>query len=677
MPAETVPLRKPEDSHDGPVPLRRFGPYEIMRKLGRSMTDVYLARDTRSARLTVLKVVEESNDPYTQQVLVAERRGAAIQKQLRDFDPRFVEIYEYGQMENAFYVAMEYIEGHSVADKLRESGRMEPQDAARIAMEICSQLEKLHSHQAEIDGRRRAIVHGDIKPSNVQITGNGQVRLLDFGIAKVISLTRNLTHHDLGSPNYCSPERLASARVDQFADLWATGVSLYEMVAGSLPYQAESTRKLENVIRSKRPPRPLPVDCPERLAIIIRKSLASDIKRRYATASAFAADLECFLNNRPTIAECELQNAETNPTVESVRVISHSPGQESMRNGPDVLWQTLLRVRVPKRVGRRGVLWGAAAAGVVILAGSAAYAYHARWQETETLRAHDRLARLSDSEIASDWSLYQRLQARSAWLGKLSPVRMASHSMEAALVTEGERIIESYRKSQDPATTNFDWPRAQTVLEHAQELNPSDASIRGKLALVRGYVNLNLAIGAQMSVRQHMQDRVIRSWQAFDQAVTLLPAAPDPHLGLARLYVYSFRDLDKAIEEFGKAEQRHYKLGPREIEQEADGFRLRAQKAMNDPHQKAAAKEDLAHAKELYQSIQGYQDVAQRLQLVAVDEMAMNPPPAVLAPAPVRARVLTASSKNGRRAATRQPPSRQTRRAQAWQSPKAGKRRKS
>ena len=72
------------------------------------------------SRLTVLKVVEESNDPYTQQVLVAERRGAAIQKQLRDFDPRFVEIYEYGQMENAFYVAMEYIEGHSVADKLRE-----------------------------------------------------------------------------------------------------------------------------------------------------------------------------------------------------------------------------------------------------------------------------------------------------------------------------------------------------------------------------------------------------------------------------------------------------------------------------------------------------------------------------------------------------------------------------
>src|SRR5579871_1992353 len=208
MPTETVPLRSPEDSHDGPLPQRRFGPFEIQRKLGRSMTDVYLARDTRHGRMTVLKIIEESNDPYTQQVLIAERRGAAIQKQLRDFDPRFVEIYEYGQLENSFYVSMEYVEGRSVADMIRDGGRLTPETAARIAMEICSQLEKLHSHQAEIDGRRRAIVHGDIKPSNIQITSSGQARLLDFGIAKLISLTRNLTHHDLGSPNYCSPERL-------------------------------------------------------------------------------------------------------------------------------------------------------------------------------------------------------------------------------------------------------------------------------------------------------------------------------------------------------------------------------------------------------------------------------------------------------------------------------------
>jgi serine/threonine protein kinase len=675
MPAETVPLRKPEDSHDGPAPTRRFGPYEIVRKLGRSMTDVYLARDTRNGRMTVLKLVEESNDPYTQQVLVAERRGAAIQKQLRDFDPRFVEIYEYGQLERAFYVAMEYVEGRSVADMIRDVGRVDAQTAARIAMEICSQLEKLHSHQAEIDGRRRAIVHGDIKPSNIQITPSGQVRLLDFGIAKVISLTRNLTHHDLGSPNYCSPERLASARVDQYSDLWATGVSLYEMISGSLPYQAESTRKLENVIRSKRPPRPLPEDCPERLATIIRKSLWSDLKRRYPTASAFAADLECFLNGRPTIAECELKNAETNPTVESVHVIDHQTSggatvvkPRSGKPGKDVLWQTLLRVRVPKRLGRRGVAWAIAAGGALLLLASAVKFYRVVLRETEPLRAHASITRLTDAEIARDWERHQRLYARAAWFGKISPVYVAALDPESAYVKEGDRIIESYRGSQEPSTMNFDWARAETVLEHAQELSPADPEVNGKLALVKGYVFLNLAIGAQISVREHMQERVIRSWQEFDKAASLLPNAPDPHLGLARLYVYSFRDLNKAIEEFDKAEQRHYKLGPREWEQEADGFRLRAQKEMADPRDHLAAKEDLAHAKDLYQSIRDYKDVPQRLQLVAQDELILDPPPAPKPAPPPRA----APAKTTAAKAARQP-----RRAQAWQSPKAGKRRKS
>jgi serine/threonine-protein kinase len=665
MSTETIPLRSPEDSHDGPAPQRKFGPYQIVRKLGRSMTDVYLARDTRNERLTVLKIVEESNDPYTQQVLVAERRGAAIQKQLRDFDPRFVEIYEYGQMENAFFVAMEYVEGRSIADILLESGRIEPQAAARIAMEICSQLEKLHSHQAEIDGRRRAIVHGDIKPSNIQMTPAGQVRLLDFGIAKVISLTRNLTHHDLGSPNYCSPERLASARVDQNADLWATGVSLYEMVSGTLPYQAENTRKLENMIRSKRPPRALPEDCPERLAIIIHKSLASDVRRRYPTASAFAADLECFLNGRPTIAESELRSTESNPTVESVRVVD----QQAPAAEKDPLWQTLLRVRIPKQVGGLRLpvpraTWMIAAAAILLLGATGVRAYYVRWQEAAPLRGRTNLEHLSDAQIATDWKLLQHLQERDGWLGKFSPVRSAAKTMEKAYAAEGQRVIDGYRESQRP-TTDFDWQRAQTVLEHAQDLDPADSSIAGKKQLAEGYVYLNLAGGAQSAVWQQMEVRVTRSYTSFDGAAKLLPKAPDPHLGLARLWVYSYRDLGKAIDEWDKAEQLGYKMGPREIEQEADGFRLRAQKEWNEQHDKNAAARDLAQAKALFQSISTYDDVPQYLRLVAQAERSLNPPPTAAAP-----RVLVAK-------AARPKSTHQKGRSQAWQSPKAGKKRKS
>jgi tetratricopeptide (TPR) repeat protein len=219
----------------------------------------------------------------------------------------------------------------------------------------------------------------------------------------------------------------------------------------------------------------------------------------------------------------------------------------------------------------------------------------------------------------------------------------------------------------------FDWPRAQTILEYGQQIDPADPIVKGELALVNGYVDLNLAIGPQMAVGEHLRDRVVRSWREFDQAASLLPNAPDAHLGLARLYVYSFRDLDKAIEEWNKAEQRHYKLSPREIEQEADGFRLRAQKKFADSHDRAVAQEDLARARDLYQSIKDYDDVPQRLRLVAEQDSAMQPPP-LIAALPVRtARPKAVASKSARQA--RQ--ARQQRRSQAWQSPKAGKRRKS
>jgi tRNA A-37 threonylcarbamoyl transferase component Bud32 len=625
------------------------------------MTDVYLAQDTRNnGRMTVLKIVEESNDPYTQQVLVAERRGAAIQKQLRDFDPRFVEIYEYGQMDGAFFVAMEYVEGRSVSDLLRESGCIEPQTAARIAMEICSQLEKLHSHQAEIDGRRRAIVHGDIKPSNVQIATNGQVRLLDFGIAKLISLTRNLTHHDLGSPNYCSPERLASAQVDQFADLWATGVTLYEMISGALPYQAESTRKLEAVIRSKRPPRELPADVPEPMAAIIRKSLAVDLKRRYQSASAFANDLECFLNNRQTVAAQEFKTSQSNPTVESIKVTDH------VIRALESPWQTLMKVRVPRPANTRTILWIAAATGALLLVASGARGYRIRWVEAAPLRAHTSLEQLSTAQIEQDWNLYQKLRARDAFLGRLSPVQMASGKLETAYVADADRIIDSYRRSPDPSITDFDWPRAQTVLEHAQEIDPANTTVRGKLQLARGYVDLNLAMGPQMDLLLHMQDRIIRSFQEFNVAAVLLPKAPDPHLGLARLYVYPFRDLDKAIGEWNMAEERHYNLTAREMEQEADGFLFRAQDEITKKHDLKAGREDLKHAKQIYLTIQHYDDVPKRLHLVAMDERALNPPPP---PKPVTTQPVTAKP-----AAKKPVSATSTRRAQAWQSPKAGKR---
>src|SRR5207302_9849568 len=130
-----------------------------------------------------------------------------------------------------------------------------------------------------------SVVHGVIQPSNTHICPNDTVRLLDFGIAKTLRVDCNDTIHIFGSPSYCSPERLARSQVDQQSDLWAVGATLYEMLAGTPPYQAQNTRQLESLIRSKPPPRPLPSSCAVPFRAIVTKALAPHPAHRYGSAA--------------------------------------------------------------------------------------------------------------------------------------------------------------------------------------------------------------------------------------------------------------------------------------------------------------------------------------------------------------------------------------------------------
>src|SRR5579871_5514581 len=233
----------------------RIGRYEIVRQLGKSMTDVYLAVDTVENRQAALKLIKANSDGATQMILEAERRGAAIQRDLEPVDPRVIKIYDMGDADGYFFIAMQYVEGRNLAEVLRTERVVDARRAATIALAICEQLAKFHSWQS-------TVVHGDIKPSNIHLGANDTVRLLDFGIAKTLRSDRNATLHNFGSPGYCSPERLIRSEVDQQSDLWAVAATLYEMLAGAPPYQAQDTHKLEALIRSKRPPRALPGSVP-------------------------------------------------------------------------------------------------------------------------------------------------------------------------------------------------------------------------------------------------------------------------------------------------------------------------------------------------------------------------------------------------------------------------------
>jgi hypothetical protein len=585
---------------------KQFGKYEIIRKIGRSMTDVYLALDPEAKRRVVLKIVEHSHDSYTQTVMEAEKRGAAIQKQLHALDPRILEIYDFGEQNGCFFVAMEYVEGRSLAELLRAEQRLDARRAARIAVDVCSQLQTLHSFEADIDGRKRAVVHGDIKPANIQIGTHGEVRLLDFGIAKSITLTHNLTHHNLGSPAYCSPERVKNSQVDQNADLWALGVSLYEMVAGMPPYQAQNTRKLENLIQSRRPPRALPETCPSPLKAVISKALAGDIEHRYVSAATFEHDLQMFLQNRPTVAETERVRAwDANATLDkgpAPKTVPRSPKRKAasaLSEFTKIVW-----------AGIAGLAFG------LLLFVPAGNAYRL-FTQTAPLRGGHDYVRSNVAEITADWNLYQSLKDKGGWLGKYSPIASARQTLHANLLTAANEAIERYRNSSDPAIEKIDWAKARFCFEHALELEPNDNGSRARLALVKGY--------AQMASTEAAKG-------FFTEATSLDPRFADPHLGLARIYVYVSHNIGLAMAEFQAAERLGLRPGPREYEQQADAYLYRAEQEFEQwrnsgrapravqAHYLMLARRDFDRARSLYEPISGFSNVSRNIEQLDRDE---------------------------------------------------------
>lgn len=611
---------------------KTFGTYQIIRKLARGMTDVYLAFDTKANRHSVLKIVEESADPLTQLILEAERRGAAIQKQLHDADSRVIEIYEDGELDGYFFISMQYIEGRTVAEILKQETRIDPNRAAKFAQEILSQLDKLHSFQADIDGQRRAVVHGDIKPSNIQIGQGDEVRLLDFGIAKVLTFTHSRTHLNLGSPSYCSPERLSRGQVDRHADLWAVGVTLYEMVAGSPPYQAEDTRKLEALIQSRRPPRALPDSCPSALRMIINKALAGDLHQRYVSASVFEADLRLFLQNRPTVAETENRVSwSTNPTIEKPRPRTIP---ERVSNMATTVKQSVLKLKPPRAKQVASVMsilvalcWGLLAGLVVCVPAG----YYYRFSRQSAPLHNLDYARRDVAGINADWDLFQKLQQNNAFLGQFSPVSRITQPLHASLMHAAEEVMEGYRNSSDPDPQHFDWPKAVVCSKHALEMNRNDRTAQGELALANGYVNLQRAKSEPADKRQATIEAARSN---FEDAVSLIPRAPDPHLGLARIYVYSAHNIGKAIAELHEAQRVGFQLGPRETEQQADGYRFRAMKELEEARKEKDtsrtmaerylryAERDFERARELYEPIRGFSNVSIALRQVDDDDHA-------------------------------------------------------
>jgi eukaryotic-like serine/threonine-protein kinase len=563
----------------------RLGPYEITREIGRGgMAVVFLATDTRTGRQVALKTVPPGNDREGREILEAEKYGAELQKQFSQVNDHVPAVYEHGTDESGyFYVAMEYLDGENLSEVITR-GPLQVERAVNIAIDLCRFLEDAHRFEAVIDGREfRSLLHLDLKPRNVRITSTEQVKVLDFGIAKALSLSRKVTRNDFGSVAYVSPERLETGEVDAFADFWALGVLLYEMASGTPPFQAPDTRRLERLILSRRPPPPLTGRCPVGVQAIVEKLLGPAPADRYDSARRIREDLERFKSGGRTHAEEEGWNAG-----ESTRRTQPSPDADEEKTrrtrppsgsatatpaapaaGPSVKTAPGTPAAVTVRPRRRRLRRLFRAALLLIAFGLVS-------NEMQVGSAADRLvARLSTQELdglADAWSARDRLVERShLGFGTVALDR----SLSERTVVLADRVIGNYRMP-SPTVREAQWRMAREALARAVALAPGDRQLRAALRYCEGH--LHRINGEARKTRDPLDDaqrELADAVAAFREAAELRPKWPDPFLGLARTFIYGLDDVDRAADALDQARRNGYTPSERDMAQLADGYRAR------------------------------------------------------------------------------------------------------
>ena len=266
------------------APGTRLGDYEILAELGGGgMGRVYRARDLTLERIVALKTLAPQfrKDEVLVQRFLKEARAAA-----RLNHPNIVQIYDFGKEGDTYYLAMEYVEGESLAQFLKR-GTFTESDAISVTRFTCRALVVAHAE---------GLVHRDIKPDNLMLTAKGELKLVDLGVAKRVDEDQSLTQtgQALGTPHYISPEQIRAAKdIDGRADIYSLGATMYHLVTGKPPFNGSSSAMVMSLhlYQPVEDPRASVPELSEGFAFVLQKMMAKDPNDRYPDADAVDRDL--------------------------------------------------------------------------------------------------------------------------------------------------------------------------------------------------------------------------------------------------------------------------------------------------------------------------------------------------------------------------------------------------
>ena len=271
--------------------------YEIGRRVGRGgMAEIFQARDILLDRSVAIKVLfaEFAVDPAFVERFRREAQSAAGLNH-----PNIVGVYDWGRVNNTYYIAMEFVDGRTLADIIRQNNNFTPVQVCDVISEVALALDSAHQN---------GVIHRDVKPGNILISTTGQVKVADFGIARALGagIEQNLTQTGavMGTATYFSPEQAQGAPTDQRSDIYSLGIVMYEMLAGTVPFTGENAVAIayKQVHEDPTPLDRLNKSIPIGLAAIVTKCMAKNPDDRYSTAGEVRDDLRRFVDGLPVLA---------------------------------------------------------------------------------------------------------------------------------------------------------------------------------------------------------------------------------------------------------------------------------------------------------------------------------------------------------------------------------------